>query len=44
MSIPSPDHLFDRLAPRLLGAPVWGWRAGAGVGLLTATIAIASLG
>ena len=41
MSIPSPDHLFDRLAPCLPEAPVWGWRTGAGLGLLVAAGTIA---
>jgi len=41
MPIPSPDHLFDRLAPRLPAAPVWVWRAGAGLGLLVAAGTIA---
>jgi hypothetical protein len=39
MPIPHPDHLFDRLVTRLPGAPVWGWRAGAGIGLLAAAAA-----
>ena len=41
MPIAHPDHLFDRLVTRLPGAPVWGWRAGAGIGLLAAAATIA---
>ena len=41
MPVPDPDHLFDRLAPRLPDAPVWGWRTGAGLGLLAAAGTIA---
>ncbi|MEY4965812.1 MAG: hypothetical protein RL274_1395 [Pseudomonadota bacterium] len=41
MTLPNPDLLFDRLAPRLPEVPAWGWRAGAIVGLLAATAAIA---
>jgi hypothetical protein len=40
MTIPNPDHLFDRLAVRLPGG-VMPWRLGAGAGLLGAAGVIA---
>jgi hypothetical protein len=39
MTIPDPNLLFDRL--RLPQVTVWGWRAGAGLGLLGAAVAVA---
>lgn len=41
MTIPNPDHLFDRLAVRLPGG-VMPWRLGAGAGLLAAAVLIAT--
>lgn len=41
MSFPTPDRLFDWLAPRLPEIPAWGWRTMGGGGLLAASASIA---
>src|SRR5690349_5981772 len=40
MSFPTPDRLFDWLAPRLPEIPASGWRTLGGGGLLAASAAI----
>jgi hypothetical protein len=41
MALPTPDTLFDRLAPRLPEIPAWGWQTIGSGGLLAASASIA---